>query len=107
MRGMSRMWEERSSWNERSASLLNGCRNSTSDKSQKHKAETWAVRLENHPSESGSSVLTVASVVFMILIIKMIADFHPIEDDTQDVFLPEQLNGLLDCLAGGLSGSHY
>ena len=43
----------------------------------------------------------------VILIIEMIARFHAIEDDGEDVLFPEQRHALLDSLARSLAGSHH
>jgi hypothetical protein len=37
----------------------------------------------------------------------MIAGFHAIQHDAHDILLPEQLDGLFDCLAGSLPGSDH
>ena len=89
MQGISRMWEARSSWKERFAMPLNGCRNSTSDSNQKLVAKRCAVRLADRCDSNAPSIVSVASIVFMILIIKMVSGFDAIEDNTQDILLPE------------------
>ena len=107
MTGINRTWEERSSWKERLARRLNAFRKRRRDRSQMIRAAAFAGRPVSHRPRPRPSVLLVASVVLMVPVIKMIAGFYAIEHNAHDVLFPEQLYGLLYCLAGSLSGPHH